>query len=245
MTSNVFKSFQPTRLATIVLLLLTLLFATLGTWQAKRAAEKEATEQMHQSAMALSLEQAIDTESRFSRVSVNGYYDENRHILLDNQIWQGRAGVYVFTPFYTDDGLSILINRGWLPLGPNRQTMPGIPTTKDRIEITGMLNHPPVPGRILGSADKLERDSWPQLVTYLKLTDISDSLDLPLQNWIVQLSGTDPSGFEGRVWKPVFLSSDRHNAYSFQWFALAFASIIMWLSIGFRKSSKQSARNIQ
>jgi surfeit locus 1 family protein len=223
--------------ATLFLLALASLFAALGTWQSKRAAEKTATQQLHETAVQISLEQAINLGSRFSRVDASGHYDTARHILLDNQIWRGRAGVFVFTPFYTVTGSTILVNRGWLPLGAERKNMPDIPTPKETVVLKGMLNIVPVPGRILGEADKLKQDQWPQLVTYLNLADISDSLGVPLENWVVQLSASEDSGFNGRDWKPVYLSPDRHRAYAFQWFALTLLSIVMWLVVSFRKST--------
>ena len=237
MLPKVFKSFRPSKIATLVLLLLACLFMLLGSWQQKRALEKAELEQQHRTALPLSLEKAIAQGSRFSQVDVSGHYDVNRHILLDNQIWQGRAGVYVFTPFYTTEGTSILVNRGWLPLAPDRKTMPEIPTPQHEIVLKGTLNTLPVPGRILGSADQLNQEKWPQLVTYLKLSDISGSLDTPLENWVIQLSKSAPDGFDGREWKPVFLSSERHKGYAFQWFALVAACVVMWVYLGFRKPS--------
>jgi surfeit locus 1 family protein len=237
MVFKVIKSFRPSRSATLVLFLLALVFATLGRWQEIRAREKLITEQQHQLAMPLSLKTAIAQGSRFSRIDVSGHYDSSRHILLDNQIWRGRGGVYVFTPFYTSSGTALLVNRGWLPLSADRKTLPEIPTPQHELALKGMLNTLPVPGRMLGPADKLRQDLWPQLVTYLNLADISASLETPLENWIIQLSESDQSGFEGRDWEPVFLSSKRHKAYAFQWFALVAASVMMWVYIGFKKPS--------
>ena len=232
-----FKSFRPPLALTLFLLVLAVIFAALGSWQAKRGSVKQGLEEKHASAAEMPLQKALLEKDRFSRVSASGYYENQRHFLLDNQIWQGRAGVYVFTPFYTTDGDAILVNRGWLPLSPDRKTLPLIPTPQDEITLKGTLNTLPVPGRILGSADKLNPDHWPQLLTYMKLDDLSDALRQPLENWVIQLSATDPSGFEGRDWKPVFLSSSRHNAYAFQWFALCSACIIIWLVIGFKNTS--------
>ena len=237
MVSEVFKSFQPKGLSSSVLFLLILLFAALGTWQATRAVEKEATENQHMNAGTLSLSEAITKNSRFSRIEASGHYDASRHILLDNQVWRGRAGVYVFTPFHTNAGPTILVNRGWLPLPPDRATMPEILTPQQEIVLKGMLNIVPVPGRVLGAADQLQQDVWPQLVTYLNLADISDSLETPLQTWIIQLSKSEQTGFDGRDWKPVFLSSSRHKGYAFQWFALALTGFVMWVFISFRKPS--------
>jgi surfeit locus 1 family protein len=236
MLAKVFKSFRPSRPATLALFLLACIFATLGTWQERRAQEKETLEQLHQVARPLSLEKAMTQNSRFSPIEISGHYDTHRHILLDNQIWQGRAGVYVFTPFHTATGTSLLVNRGWLPLAPDRKTMPEIPTPKHEIVLRGILNTLPVPGRILGPADQLKPDQWPQLVTYLNLPDISDSLGIPLEDWVIQLSKSEANGFYGREWKPVFLSSSRHRGYAFQWFALVAACFAMWVYLGFRKT---------
>jgi cytochrome oxidase assembly protein ShyY1 len=240
MLLKVFKSFRPSRPATLSLFLLALVFTVMGTWQQKRAMEKTALEQQHQVAQPMPLATALVQESRFSPVDVNGRYDERRHILLDNQIWQGRVGVYVFTPFYTSDGMTILVNRGWLPLTLDRKTLPDIPTPQQEFTLRGRLNTLPVPGRLLGSPDKLKSGQWPQLVTYLNLSDISASLGTPLENWVIQLSKSETGGFEGREWKPVFLSSSRHRGYAFQWFALVAACFAMWIFLGFRKPSGNS-----
>jgi len=213
------------------------LFVSLGMWQTQRAVEKAATEQLHQAATSVSFDLALAGEKRFARIDVSGHYDPIRHILLDNQVWKGRAGVHVFTPFYTLDGTAILVNRGWLPLAADRQTMPDIPTPQHQTVLRGMLNTLPVPGRMLGRADELEHDRWPQLVTYLNLENIAGSLDAPLEKWVIQLSDSETAGFEGRDWKPVFLSSNRHKGYAFQWFALAAVSVVLWVLIGFRKQS--------
>ncbi len=237
MLLKVFKSFRPSRMATLALFLLACLFATLGTWQEKRALEKMAIEQQHETARPLPLESAIAGNRRFSSIDVSGHYDTHRHILLDNQILQGRAGVHVFTPFFTTRGMALLVNRGWLPLAPDRKALPEIPTPQHEVVLRGMLNTLPVPGRILGSTDQLGQEQWPQLVTYLNLGDISASLGIPLENWVIQLSESEPDGFDGREWKPVFLSSARHRGYAFQWFALVAACIVMWVILGFRKPS--------
>ena len=158
MTFKVPRSFRPALPATVALLFLATLFASLGTWQTTRAAEKLDLEQQHQAATIVSLEVALANDQRFARIDVNGHYDPLRHILLDNQIWQGRVGVHVFTPFHTLEGTAILVNRGWLPLSADRQNMPVIPTPQHENVLKGMLNILPVPGRIMGQPDKLKHD---------------------------------------------------------------------------------------
>ena len=239
MTSKVSRSFRPSIPGSVALLLLATLFASLGTWQTKRAAEKLETEQLHKAATNVDLQSALETGQRFAHIDIDGHFDPERHILLDNQIWKGRAGVHVFTPFYTNDGIAILVNRGWLPLPADRLTMPEIPTPQHQTVLSGNLNILPVPGRTMGQADKLDPDKWPQLVTYLNRADIAESLGSPIEDWIIQLSPTEENGFEGRDWKPVFLSSKRHKGYAFQWFALTAACFVLWVFTGFLTSGNR------
>lgn len=238
MAAKALKIFRPSPMSTLALFMLVILFASMGIWQTMRATEKTAIEQRFLTAVNLPLDKALAREARFAHVDVSGHYDTQRHILLDNQVWQGRAGVHVFTPFHTINGKTILVNRGWLALQANRSVMPDIPTPQDEIVLRGILNTPPVPGRMLGSADQLTQTHWPQLVTYLDITNISAALKSPLARYIVQLSDSEPDGFDGRQWKPVFLSSTRHQAYAFQWFAMTLASIVLWLFAGFRKTEE-------
>ena len=221
------------------MLALTGLFVSMGLWQTNRAAEKSEIEQQHSSASIVSFQRALTGGHRFARIDVSGHYDPERHILLDNQIWNGRGGVHVFTPFHTLDGTTILVNRGWLPLAPDRRSLPSIPTPQHETVLKGILNTFPVPGRILGAADKLYANQWPQLVTYLNYKDIAQSLNLPVEKWVVQLSKSEQAGFEDRDWKPVYLSSSRHQAYAFQWFALALVSLVLWVLMGYRKPGEE------
>lgn len=239
--SETSSSFQPGLAATLALLLLAILFFNLGLWQSKRALEKSQTEQLHQTIGVMPFQQALSGGHRFARIDVSGHYDPQRHILLDNQIWQGRGGVHVFTPFYTLDGTTILVNRGWLPLAADRQSLPAIPTPQYETVLRGILNTFPVPGRILGRADKVQRNKWPQLVTYLNHESIAAALDSKLENWVVQLSKAEQAGFGDRDWKPVFLSSSRHRAYAFQWYALAVACLVLWVFSGFRQPRKNKS----
>lgn len=240
MNNRVSRSFRPSLAATLSLFLLAAVFTTLGTWQSRRAAEKTALETQHQDAARMPLAAALDTGQRFARVEAYGRYDATRHILLDNQVWQGRNGVHVFTPFTTSDGLVILVNRGWLPLPPDRSAIPEVPTPQLATRLRGILNTFPVPGRMVGEADELQTDRWPQLVTYMDHADISQALGAKLEDRIVQLSPDADNGFGGRDWKPSFMSAERHRGYAFQWFAMTAACGVLWLATSFRKTPGNS-----
>ncbi len=187
----------------------------------------------------LSIEQALKQDKRFSRVQAYGHFDDTRHVLLDNKILNGRAGVHVLTPFMLKSGVTILVNRGWLPLPPDRRHLPPVPTEHSMRTINGILKKPTTDGPRLGKPDELVADEWPQLVTYLDLETVSDALGTALPPWLLQLDPADSSGFEGRQWKAAVMGPEVHAAYAFQWFALSLATMIIWLTLGVRRAQQQ------
>jgi surfeit locus 1 family protein len=231
-------AFRPSLSSTIALLVLAILFANLGMWQTKRATEKLDLEQRFASADIMPLKDAVVQERRFAKVSTMGNFDTARHLLLDNQMYKGRVGVHVYTPFYANDGSTILVNRGWLPLAADRMTLPQVPTPDIETMIYGRLNTFPVPGRLLGAADQLKSDTWPQLVTYLNHTDIVTALGSAVDPWIIQLDQADNNGFKGREWTPVFLTSQKHNGYAFQWYAMTAITLVLWVTGGIRRANR-------
>lgn len=241
MNSGPSRSFRPSAAPTLALCLLAVLFASLGAWQARRAADKSALESQHRDAAHLPLAAALESDRRFAVVESYGRYDPTRHVLLDNQVWRGRGGVHVFTPFTTNGGTSVLVNRGWLPLAPDRKTLPDVPTPDGDVTLTGRLNLYPVPGRKVGAADRLQAGRWPQLVTYMEHADIEQALGLELAPRIVQLLPGEPHGFEGRDWQAAYMTSERHRGYALQWFAMTAACIVLWLATSFRRTPEMPA----
>jgi surfeit locus 1 family protein len=181
----------------------------------ERKEEKQMLFESFENAPAMSIEPAISQAERFALVNAFGHYDAKRHILLDNKILNGRAGVHVLTPFHLTDGTVLLVNRGWLPMPADRLSLPAVPTDSSPQTITGRLNGLPTEGVRVGAADVLTTDDWPQLVTYLDQKPIESALDEILSGWIIQLDAGDPSGFDGRQWTPAVMEPAVHGAYAF------------------------------
>lgn len=233
---NVF--FRSSLKLTLPLLALALIFGRLGLWQLDRKAAKEDLFNRFENAPAMPIKAAMEHEERYALVEAEGRYDANRHILLDNKIQEGRAGVYALTPFTLLDGTSLLVNRGWLPMPADRRNLPAVPTDDSVRTIRGRLNRLPETGPRVGDADILVSDHWPQLITYLDLLPVSNALEKPLTSWLVQLDAGDPSGFGNRQWKAATMEPGVHGAYAFQWFSLAVTAISIWIILGIRRGKQ-------
>lgn len=230
-------SFRTSVKLTLLLLVLALIFARLGYWQLQRKAEKELLFEAFASAPVLRLEDAIAGQHRFARVRVTGHYDSERHVLLDNRMLNGRPGVHVLTPFFTSGGRVLLINRGWLPMPPDRSALPAVPTDSAMRSLSGRLNRLPTDGPRLGEADVLEPANWPALVTYFDQAPIEQALGLALEPFLLQLDADEESGFQDREWKAAVMEPGMHGAYAAQWFGLAAAAIVIWFVLGFRRGA--------
>jgi surfeit locus 1 family protein len=236
------RFFMPSIKLTLVLLVLALIFARLGWWQTERKSEKQLLFDQFRDAPVLGIEDALSQGALFARIEASGRYDPERHVLLDNKILGGRTGVHVLTPFNLPDGREILVNRGWLPLSPDRRSLPAVNTGGAPRTISGILNKPSEGGPRIGDADVLVRDRWPQLVTYLELDAVSEALGVSLEPWLLQLDQGDSSGFEDRQWKAAVMGPEVHGAYAVQWFSLSLATLIIWITLGVRRAKARPDR---
>jgi len=225
------RSFSALSLVSFTLLTLCL---CLGLWQIGRMQEKEELLERFSHPMDVELQEAIARRGLYAHVRARGRYRTGWHLLLDNKILDGRPGVHVLSLFDPDSGLPILVNRGWLPLSPDRRILPDIPTPAGRLDINGILNSPPAGGVRLGDPDTLDGLSGTRLITYLEIGELASALGENLSPWMIQLDEGDSSGFAGRDWKPTVMQPEQHAAYALQWFALAMMIAIYWIRSGLK-----------
>lgn len=203
----------------------------LGCWQLARAQQKKQiiasfTNRIDQPALpATALLE--NKELRFYRVHLTGYFDNQHSLLLDNKTHQGQVGYELYTPFIAQ-GLpqSILIDRGFVPLGKTRRQLPVIPKENSH-QLSGMLNLPPH-HVALGKIIETPGITWPLRVQYLDLAKIATFLDSPIYPYVIT------PDVNGRAIRPtsqqiVNMGPERHTGYAFQWFALAITLLILFV----------------
>ena len=182
------KSKLPTWLPFVVGFLFVCLFASLGAWQINRGLDKRAERQLFEDETGFSAWHDGIPVRPYQQVRATGRFDADRQVLIENIVVGGRYGYYVITPLLgMDDEPVLLVNRGWLPLPPDRSALPEIPTDGAARTIRGRLNGVRSEGPRLGPPDRLDPDRWPQLVTYLDPEPLSELYDTRLPPWLVQL----------------------------------------------------------
>ncbi len=240
--------FSPSVLPTVALALLLVLFLSLGTWQLNRADEKRTIlhdyeHSARQSTGELTLPIADPEKWRYRKVRVSGRFDNDRQLLLDNQVNRGQVGVNVLTPLklpYKEQ--AVLVDRGWLPLGSDRSRLPDIDVITEPIALTGTVYVPYKQAFHLGGIDDDDRFGWPRLIQYLDFNEISERLGYRVAPLTIRLDPSSPHGYR-RNWQPVPIKPDTHTAYAMQWFTLAGVSIIIYFALSLKRTEPQDHRN--
>lgn len=210
-------------------------FLALGFWQLERMREKQALFAAFEAGVQR-LERLSDIEpgqaERYTRVVAVGRYDTAHQFLLDNMPHAGRAGYRVLTPLDLGDGASVLVDRGWVPLGATRDVLPDIAVSESVRSVVGRLDELPAAGIALPSTGTTTR--WPKVLSYPRMSDLQGALGRPLQGRIILLDPQQPDGYV-RAWQPSPFPPERHLGYAITWFALAATVVLLFVLLNLHR----------
>lgn len=233
--------FKPGVLPTLATLVLLPVLLSLGMWQWHRADYKIALRKAYNEQSGnhpLSLDEALrDPEGqRFFPLSVSGHYLPAWQFLVDNQFYQHQIGYYVLTPFVTDEGKTLLVNRGWIA----RAGAHHLQIDDHHQLLTGRVGMAPKKTFLLGE-NIHPSATWPKTIQAIKLSDLSRSLQTPLEPVILMLSPLADHGFI-RDWQPQGLSPEKHRGYAIQWFAFATLLVVLFIVLNVKKRDENESK---
>ena len=220
------------RFAALVLVSLPLLIA-LGFWQLARAVEKENALRLAETrrlAAPVSIDRIDASEGSGlddQRVLLEGRYLPDRAFLLDNRIFQGRVGYELLMPFRDLSGITVIVNRGWLMAPPTRNELPAFPTPDEPLRLQGRIHVPPT----THPPDTHATRSWPAVVQAVNVPELARLANIEAFPFVVRLDPTQP-GVTDADWPTVNMDPDRHRAYAAQWFLMAIALLVVFVTGG-------------
>lgn len=229
---------------TVAAVLLIPAFLALGYWQLQRAEEKRVLQAEYDRRAAeaptrLGPEPQTAEALQFRRVVATGRYRPEHQILIDNRVHRGIAGYHVITPLAVEGGAThVLVNRGWIALGPDRQRLPAIDTPTGSVTITGIATVPHADGFRLGAPEAPSAPVWQQL----DIGRYGQRLNAPLAPVVVLLDAHSDAGGFVREWTRLDAGIAVHQGYAFQWFALAAAAIVLFGVLARRHARRPSHR---
>ncbi|MDF8264023.1 SURF1 family cytochrome oxidase biogenesis protein [Luteipulveratus flavus] len=103
-------------------------------WESKHAMQTRISENYDASPVALGqILPTVDTplpgDREWTQVRLQGEYQAQQRQLVRNRPHEGSFGYEVVVPLRLADGASVLVDRGWVPNGPNAATPPSVPAT--------------------------------------------------------------------------------------------------------------------
>lgn len=210
---------------------------SLGFWQLRRADEKQAllaTLAAGQKTTAVLTEVNAASLPRYQRVTASGRYVSAQQVLLDNMpSGTGKPGYHVLTPFVLDDGAVLLVDRGWVPVGPDRSVLPEVAVEETPRELGGVLDGLPVPGMRMGTPETPA--TWPKVLNFPERAQLQAVYGERLLEPILLLDGNAADGFE-RLWAARFgFDPRRHVGYAIQWFGLGLALLAIYLVVNLKR----------
>jgi surfeit locus 1 family protein len=136
----------------------------------------------------------------------------------------------------------ILVNRGWVPVGADRNVLPQIETPLTEVEVTGYLQD--ISGRYIELSNPDEsRGTWQKVWQNLDVARYKREMPFALQPAIILLDPENSSGGYKRDWPKPNFRIDVNRGYAIQWYLMSIALVIIYLVTNFKKISPQDKTN--
>lgn len=232
--------FEPKLKLSIISLLLILILVYLGVWQLFRAHEKKILylQLQQKSTQRPILLQTIDQPSwrshRYTSVLIDGVFLNQYTFLIDNQIYKHQPGYRVITPVQTPQVNEwILVDRGWIPLGIDRQHLPEVEPIFGLKDIRGVINT--IPSGIVLKDDQIQDfPKWPLVLQKVDYSLIEKQLHHPVSDFVIQLQSSDLIQYSIPPLE-IGLAPTKHIGYALQWFTFAVMAFIYYVIASSRR----------
>ena len=229
-------TFWPTFLA----LLLLPMFMALGYWQLDRAKQKKELQEQYDArgmapAIRLMGKDRKAEQLRFYRVVVEGKYETQHQILLDNRVHAAQAGYHVITPVHIKGSKTrVLVNRGWVPVGVDRGVLPDIKTPQTHVVIRGIATVPNSKAFLLKQPAPIIKGTWPKVWQTVDMRRVRQGVSYPVLPVVVLLDPDSKAAGFTREWRRLDRSISVHRGYAVQWYAMATAVIVGFVILAWR-----------
>ncbi|MES2190376.1 MAG: SURF1 family protein [Pseudomonadota bacterium] len=217
---------------TMAAILVATLTFSLGQWQLRRAAQKEAlqaaiaTQSGHALADAATLLAITPAEDAIHRpATLRGVWQSQHTVFLDNRPMGGKTGFVVVTPLALEGSTKvILVQRGWVQRDfTDRNRLPDVPTPAGVVSVQGRIAPPP------SKLYEFKGVETGRIRQNMDLQAFAGETGLPLLGGVSLLqTGASSEGLQ-RDWAPPNLGIEKHYGYAFQWFALCALTVFLYL----------------
>lgn len=204
---------------------------SLGQWQLRRAAQKEA------------LQTAITGQSRLPGLDnasfygikntadaihrpaqLRGVWQTAHTVFLDNRPMNGKSGFVVVTPLALEGSAQVvLVQRGWVQRDfTSRTHLPDVQTPPGTVTVRGRIAPPP------SKLYEFKGIESGRIRQNLEMSAFAAEISLPLLPVSLLQTGASDEGLL-RNWAAPNLGVEKHYGYAFQWFALCALVVALYV----------------
>lgn len=204
--------------------------SSLGQWQLRRAAQKEALQAAVDSKgrlPALEVRSLLASqnlaENIYRPATLKGSWRAEHTVYLDNRPMSGKTGFVVVTPLVLEGSQqAILVQRGWVPRNfADRTRLPEVTTPTGTVTVEGRMAPPP--SRLY----EFQGTGSGRIRQNLDLPAFRVQTGLPLLDVSLLQTGAPSEGLL-REWAAPNLGVDKHYGYAFQWFGLCGLVVLLY-----------------
>lgn len=226
----------------VVAVIVAVACAALGNWQMNRrnaVVENITKIQMNYSGAIIDYADAaenfntLDLSKEWTQVRMKGSYRTEDQRIVRNRPLNGGPGYEVLVPFTLENGDTVIVDRGWLPIG---YEVPGYPDTVPQ-PVAGEVT---VVARLKPPEPALDRGAPDGQLASIELNDYAAQLPYPIKTGAYgQLASETPAAATNPVpFPPPSIDEGSHLSYALQWLAFGVLAFV-----GFGYAARMQRRN--
>ncbi|HHC09416.1 MAG TPA: SURF1 family protein [Actinobacteria bacterium] len=224
----------------VVAVVATATFVALGRWQLRRLEEKRELRRSVAERLAAppldldALGRPLDAHDAYRRIEAAGRYLREDEVVVLARSLHGRSGNELLTPFETNGGRILLVDRGWLPL--DVETV-AARAPEGPVVVEGVLR----PSEDFGPLGPIDERPL-RRVGRIDVEAIGAALGLEVEPLWVALVAQRPAqpGELPLPLPPPTVSEGPHLGYAIQWFAFAGVVVAGFPVLVWRRSRRVS-----
>jgi cytochrome oxidase assembly protein ShyY1 len=217
----------------VLIAVIAAVLVSLGFWQLRRLDQRQATNAAIRQRLAAPPVELADVEAgtgalAYRRVSVTGEYRAEAEVLLSGRSRDGVPGHHVLTPLITQDGATVVVDRGWVPFELDEPPIEPAAPPAGEVRIEGTLRRPrTASGFGPRGGGRLD------YVSAVDLDRLADQLPgQPYPAYVVLRDQSPAStGQLPRTLQPPELAEGNHLSYAVQWFCFAAVALAGYVGL--------------
>ncbi|WP_313803125.1 SURF1 family protein [Sphingobium sp.] len=191
-------------------------FCALGVWQVQRLSWKRdliARVDARIHALPIPAPRAAGQADEYRRVRISGHFLHDKAVLVQAVTVRG-AGFWVLTPLVTDQGFTLIVNRGFVPPGNRKDHA----RPQGEMLLTGLLRRSEPGGGFLRSNDPAADRWYSRDVTAIAA---ARGIKGPVANYFVDAAASPSADALPVGGLTVIQFPNNHLQYAITWFVLA------------------------